>query len=380
MKIAIINTWAISNKAIGGTERFVIDLAKSLVQDNNKVDVFMFSGKSYVEDGVNYININLFNIDGEADEYVVQNNFGNFENEEAYRNLAKKLENKIDVSKYDFVQLNSLLFLEAWKNKKRIFTIHTNPFEYELAWGKTSYKKMIELMKKYKDDKNTIFVAPSKFYANEYSELTNCSIEFIPHAIDIKRIQTEKSKEDIIEQYKLDENKIKIIVPSRLEPIQKQPMLLLDACCLLDDEEKDKIQIIYTGLDKQYEQFVKQLKDRAENNKIDIKIIRFDYMAEVYKIANITVLPSKSESFGYSALESLSLGIYTILNDIPTFNEIVQGNENNYIFKNNVKELKSKIQEIINDEEYLTRKLPSDIWKKRYDLAEFEKSYINLIK
>ena len=34
----------------------------------------------------------------------------------------------------------------------------------------------------------------------------------------------------------------------------------------------------------------------------------------------IYVLPRKSESFEYSALESLSLGIYTILNDIPTFN------------------------------------------------------------
>jgi glycosyltransferase involved in cell wall biosynthesis len=380
MKIAIINTWAISNKAIGGTERFVIDLAKSLEQDNNEVDVFMFSGKSYTEDGVNYININLFNMNGEADEYVVQNYFGNFENEEAYKDLAEKLENEIDVSKYDFIQLNSLLFLEAWKDKERIFTIHTNPFEYELAWGKDSYNKMLELMNKYKNNDNTIFVAPSKFYANEYSKLANCNIEFIPHAIDIKRIQTEKNKKDIINQYKLDEEKIKIIVPSRLEPIQKQPMLLLDACCLLDDKEKNKIQIIYTGLDKQYEQFVKELKDKAEKNKIDIKIIRFDYMAEVYKIADITVLPSKSESFGYSALESLSLGIYTILNDIPTFNEIVQGNEYYYIFKNSAIELKNKIQEILNNGKHLTRRLPSDTWQKKYELTEFERSYINLIK
>ena len=380
MKIAIINTWAISNKAIGGTERFVIDLAKSLAQDNNEVDVFMFSGKSYTEDGVNYININLFNVDGEADEYVVQNYFGNFENEEAYKDLAEKLENKIDVSKYDFIQLNSLLFLEAWKNKERIITIHTNPFEYAIAWGKKSYNKILELMNRYKDNENTIFVAPSKFYANEYSKLTDCNIEFIPHAIDIKRIQTEKNKEDIIEQYKLNENKIKIIVPSRLEPIQKQPMLLLDACCLLDDEEKDRIQIIYTGLDKQYEKFVSELKEKAENNNIDIKIIRFDYMAEVYKIADVTVLPSKSESFGYSALESLSLGIYTILNDIPTFNEIVQGNEYNYIFKNNAIELKNKIKEILNSSNYLSKRLPSDAWKKKYDLSKFEKSYINLIE
>ena len=41
---------------------------------------------------------------------MMKNYFGNFENEEAYKNLAEKLENKIDVSKYDFIQLNSLLF------------------------------------------------------------------------------------------------------------------------------------------------------------------------------------------------------------------------------------------------------------------------------
>lgn len=379
MKIAIINTWAISNKSIGGTERFVIDLAKSLVQDNNEVDVYMFSGNSHIEDGVNYININLFNLDGEADEYIVQNYFGNFENEESYKNLAEKLEKKIDLTKYDFIQLNSLLFLEAWKCKKRIFTIHTNPFEYKLAWGEKSYNKMLELMNKYKNEENTIFVAPSKFYANEYSKLTNCDIEFIPHAIDIKRIQTNRSKEEIISQYRLDKDKIKIIVPSRLEPMQKQPMLLLDACCLLNKKEKEKIQIVYTGLDKQYEKFVDELEKKAKDNKIDIKIIRFDYMSEVYKIADITVLPSKSESFGYSALESLSLGIYTILNDIPTFNEIVQGNKYNYVFNNNVIELKERLQEVIKSRSFLTRREPSIIWKSKYELKKFEESYINLI-
>ena len=379
MKIAIVNTWAISNKAIGGTERFVIDLAKALAENKNEVDVYMFSGKSYSEDGVNYININLFEMDGEADEYIVQNYFGNFENEDSYTNLAQKLENKIDMSKYDFIQLNSLLFLETWKDKKRIFTIHTNPFEYELAWGQKSYLKMLEIMNKYKDDKNTIFVAPSRFYANEYNKLTNCDIRFIPHAIDVKRIETQKSKTDIIKQYNLDKNKIKIIAPSRLEPIQKQPMLLLDACCMLNDEDKEKIQIIYTGLDKQYEKFVDALKMKAKDNNIDIKIIRFDYMSEVYKIADITVLPSKSESFGYSALESMSLGIFTILNDIPTFKEIAEGNRYSYIFKNDEVELKEILEYLIR-KSLFDRKIPSAEWQNKFDLKEFEKSYINLIK
>ena len=43
MKIGLISTWAISDKAIGGTERFVIDLAQSLVQVGHEVDVYMWS-------------------------------------------------------------------------------------------------------------------------------------------------------------------------------------------------------------------------------------------------------------------------------------------------------------------------------------------------
>lgn len=380
MKIAIVNTWAISKKAVGGTERFVMDLAKSFVDNGNEVDVYMFSGNTHKEDGVNYININLFNMTGEADEYIVQESFGNFETDKSYSNLAEKLESKIDMEKYDFIQLNSLLFLEAWKNKKRIFTIHTNPFEYILAWGEQSFEKVIEMMKKYKDDNNTKFVAPSKFYANEYKKLTNCEINFIPHAIDKERLKTNKSKEKICEQYNIDKNKIKIIVPQRLEPIQKQPKLLLDACCLMEDKDKSKIEIIYTGLDKQYEKFVDSLRKQADENNIEIKFIRFDYMSEVYKIADICVLPSKSESFGYSALESLSLGIFTILNDIPTFNEIVEDNSNNYIFKNNKDELKIKLLEIIKNERYEKREIPSNEWQKQYNINTFAKSYLNIIK
>ena len=246
--------------------------------------------------------------------------------------------------------------------------------------GEKSFKKVIEMMKKYKNNDNTRFVAPSKFYANEYKKLTECEISFIPHAIDKTRIETDKSEDEICEQYNIDRSKIKIIVPQRLEPNQKQPQLLLDACCLMNDEEKSKIEIIYTGLDKQYEKFVDSLKKRANENNISIKIIRFDYMSEVYKIADMCVLPSKSESFGYSALEALSLGIYTILNDIPTFNELTVGNDYNYIFKNNKNELKKQIIEIISNKSYIERKIPSEKWQKKYDINVFENSYISMIK
>ena len=103
-------------------------------------------------------------------------------------------------------------------------------------------------------------------------------------------------------------------------------------------------------------------------------------MSEVYKIADICVLPSKSESFGYSALEALSLGVYTILNDIPTFNELTAGNDYNYIFKNNKNELKNHLLESIKNKVYIERRIPSKKWQKQYDINVFEDSYISMIK
>ena len=122
------------------------------------------------------------------------------------------------------------------------------------------------------------------------------------------------------------------------------------------------------------------LKTQASENNITIKIIRFDYMSEAYKMADICVLPSKSESFGYSALESLSLGIYTILNDIPTFNELAKENNYNYIFKNNGEELKNKILETIKNKECIERQIPPKEWQRQYDINTFVNSYINMIK
>lgn len=376
MKIAIVNPWSISYKSIGGTERFVIDLAESLTNLGNEVDVYMFSGENHVEKGVNYININLFNMEGDADEYIIQNAFGEFETEESYINLAEKLE-KIDMTKYDCLHLNSLLFLHAWKEKRRVFTIHTNPFEYELAWGKNSYYKMLEIMATYKNDELTTFVAPSEFYAKQYEDLTGCKVKFIPHSIDSNRLFTDLGREKIEEKYNLSQKKTRIIVPSRLEPIQKQPMLLIDALSLLESDIKEKLEIIFTGLDKQYIKFVDELKEKSEKNNLDIKILRFDEMAEVYKIADFTVLPSRSESFGYSALESLSLGIPTILNDIPTFKEIGENSINCVFFDNTFLDLKEKIERMI--KKTMKRVVQSENWNKQYSPKTFANNYMKLM-
>lgn len=377
MKIAILSPWTVKPTSIGGTERFVIDLAESFINANYEVDVYMLSGDSYIKNKVNYISMNLFKDINEVDEYFLKSQFNQFNDEQSFENLAKKIENKISFDKYDLIQLNSQLFLKVAEEKTRIFTIHTNPFEYKLDWGEISFEIMLKLMYKESMMEKTYFVTPSKYYANLYKDLSNTNIYFIPHAIDVSRITSDNDRNQILDKMNIEQNKKIILLPSRLEPIQKQPMLFMKAFALLDDNIKSNYKVICTGKDKQYEQFMDDILNFCQKNNIDILIDRFDKMSDGYKVADIVMLPSKSESFGYSALEALSLGIVTILNNIPTYKEIVDGAKNYYLFDNSVESLNEVLKEVLINK--IDRVNQTADWKNRYSTKLFCTRYSNLI-
>lgn len=377
MKIAILSPWTVKPTSIGGTERFVIDLAESFINANNEVDVYMLSGDSYIKNKVNYISMNLFKDINEVDEYFLKSQFNQFNDEQSFENLAKKIEDKISFDKYDLIQLNSQLFLKVAEEKTRIFTIHTNPFEYKLDWGEISFEIMLKLMYKESMMEKTYFVTPSKYYANLYKDLSNTNIYFIPHAIDVSRITSDNDRNQILDKMNIEQNKKIILLPSRLEPIQKQPMLFMKAFALLDDNIKSNYKVICTGKDKQYEQFMDDILNFCQKNNIDILIDRFDKMSDGYKVADIVMLPSKSESFGYSALEALSLGIVTILNNIPTYKEIVEGAKNYYLFDNSVESLNEVLKEVLIKK--IDRVNQTEDWKNRYSTKLFCTRYSNLI-
>ena len=60
MKIAILSPWTVKPTSVGGTERFVIDLAESFINANNKVDVYMLSGDSYIKNKISRKHINIY--------------------------------------------------------------------------------------------------------------------------------------------------------------------------------------------------------------------------------------------------------------------------------------------------------------------------------
>ncbi len=257
-------------------------------------------------------------------------------------------------------------------------SIHTNPFEYKLDWGEKSFKCMLNIMKNESKYENTKFVTPSMYYSNEYNILTGVKINYIPHAIDVSRLTSKRKKEDILKDLNIDLSKKIILLPSRLEPIQKQPMLFMKAFSILDDCIKEKYTIVCTGADKQYLKYKLDIEEFCKDNNICIVITRFKDMADAFTIADIVALPSQSESFGYAALESLSLGIITIMNSIPTFKEVADGSLNSIFFNNSVDSLYETLS--MNITKKPQRKSQSNNWQDKYSLIKFGQRYLNLYK
>ena len=377
MKVALVSPWSVSANAVGGTERFIVDLAESLVRLGHSVDVLMFFGVNHSDNGANYISLNLLGDDVAIDEYKLRQELGDFSKASTYSSLAQKIESTVDVSQYDIVQINTQLLLRAWTGSRRIFTIHTNPFEYKQAWGDDSFDRMIQVARAEASNAATVFTAPSRHYADIFTSAMGTNVNFIPHAIDVSRVVSPKSKYALTQKYGLDATKLHVLMPSRLEPTQKQPGLLFDCLQYLSPELLSRIEILSSGVDAQYRAYQSVFTAQANNLGCSVFFGRFDEMSDAYRLADVVVLPSQSESFGYAALESLSLGLPTILNDIPTFREIADGHPAAKFFGNDSRELADILQLLLTDG---TAHIKADnVWYGRYDIASWGKLYEDLM-
>lgn len=372
MKVAIISPWAISKNAIGGTERFVTDLASGLVLLGHEVTVFMLSGKRQRINNVEYMSLDIMGDGKIANEYDLREIMGDFSSESSFENLAKKVESLVDLTAFDALHVNSLLFLKAWRGKRRIFTIHTNPFEYRQAWGDEAYLKTLEVLRDEATDNKVTLTAPSLHYAQVFRRLVKAPVYCIPHAIDINRLECPENHSELLGKYGLDSSKITLLLPSRLEPVQKRPQALFNAIAVLPREKIDRIQIVSSGLDSQYARFRDKLTSFANRYGISATFVYFETISEAYALADAVVLPSKSESFGYSALEALSLSKITLLNALPTFKEIGVGNPNAHFFKNT-----PALSEILDNliEQRIVHENVPDIWRERYGIKGWGLKY-----
>jgi glycosyltransferase involved in cell wall biosynthesis len=378
MNIAIISPWAITPAAVGGTERFCMDLGEGLLARKHNVTIFMLSGKSHKTNGVTYNSLQLLGDESVATEYDLRRLLGDFSDPTSFDKLAEYVQTKIDGTNFDVIHINSLLLVRAWQQCKRIFTIHTNPYEYILDWGELGYKQTIKLLAQEANNPFTRLTAPSSHYADLFTKETGANVAFIPHALDVSRISTNEPSRALRKKYELHPSKTILLLPSRLEVTQKRPQIAFGAAAQLPVARKESMQIVATGLDEQYTPFRNQLQKIADEAHLEAHFLRFDTMAEAYALSDIVGLPSCSESFGYSALESLALQKPTILNNIPTYHEIGSGNPNAYFFNNTVEAFGEELERVL-AAGCAKRPVPS-AWSNRYGMQRWIAQYEAALK
>lgn len=370
MKIAIISPWAISETSVGGTERFAIDLATQLHKLGNEVEVFVLSGGSTCIKGVKYTSLDILGGGKVANEYDLQAFAAHSKDASFYRKWASYLESAVDISTFDLVQLNSLLFIDAWPGKPRLFTIHTNPFEYRLDWGQQRLDCIAQKIRTTLPD-STRLIAPSEHYARHFSKLFHRDVTTIPHAIDTSRLDNVAQLRAIKKGTSADD--VTILLPSRLELVQKRPQIVFHGIALLPEHLRKRITVIATGKDSQYQDNCRKLSKIAEKGGFRAKFTKFHSMNEAYALADIVALPSKSESFGYAALESLALGIPTILNNLPTFKEIGVGSSNAHFFNQTAQAFSEALVEVLQT----SQSSPTDaVWMHRYNITQWTERYL----
>jgi glycosyltransferase involved in cell wall biosynthesis len=371
MKILNVSLWPVDKKSIGGTERYVICLSSALKKHSIDNEVLMLSGKEISIGNVSYIPIKLSSIK-KLDEFSIKSTFFDKFNVASLQRFAKEVEGKFNFHKYDIVHFNSLLFYFCAFNKKRIFTIHINQGGFNQLWGKNSFSIIKNIIKKDKVS-DTRFIMPSRYYAKQYQKKLNKKVFDIPHSLPRQFFVKEKNIKKRSNEF------LDIFVPSRLEIKQKGQDLLLES--LINIKNKlPKFRVVFAGVDNQYRPNIKILEDRAKpfGIKLVFKSLRMDEMIDAYRQADLVVLPSRYESFGYSALESLALGKRTVLSDIPTHKEIALGNHCAFIARGmSPVSFGNAILKAVNSDrlEKVSKK-----WIDRYAEDQWAKKYISLYK
>lgn len=391
MKICFHTNFEISQDYVGGTERFLIKLSKELTVLGHEPFIICSSPikKSYVEGIPVY---------GVIPEYI-QDRFGKYSffssefikkeiiqdgcGSEALKRLSKYTEEQVSGVDADIIHFNSFAatsFLKPAKNY--IVTNHENQQEYDAYWGMGFFKFLAKSIKNRETElhKYPRLITPSFFYANEYTKMFNAPVTGINLGINLHDFLFESYEDD--EKCEIFDNRdgIIILLPSRFQIKQKGHDTALKACQILK-KKNISFKMIFTGLKKSCEKYLPEFEKNAKELGVEdcIRIKKYFDIRKAYKICDIVISPEKYCSYGLSISESLSLGIPTILNSIPTYKEIASGFEHAIFFeKDSPEDMAEKIIRLIENSNFKRNRNEAIKFRRKNDLRICANKYVDI--
>lgn len=208
----------------------------------------------------------------------------------------------------------SVLIKSYFPKSLSLLTIHyreltsSSIFVEELIFISELCQKIIVLTK-----------ASASFFLRYYN-VPLCKIEIIPNYIPIYKEKYLNDKSDLKDFYGISKNKKVILYVGRFD-YNKNPYILLQSFLELL-KLRDDVHLILIGNGDFNSLF--SLIDKAYGNITFTGFLEQNELHKFYSIADLGVIPSRYEEFGYVALEMMMHGIPLIANKIGGLAEIIE--------------------------------------------------------
>ena len=329
----------ITKSEAGGAQTHIWHLSRHLISKGHEVAVMSSSG-GWLEGEVKKLGVKFYQ------NIYLRNSYNIFLGFKA----MKEIREAVDEFNPDLISCHSTAtgFWGRLAIRNRVLTIFTVH-----GWGFTEgtpfFRKIILLL--------------AEKIASCYCKKIICVSDFdrelaLKYKIAPKeKLITVHNGVEIIDFSKKEINplEIKIVFVGRLSK-QKDPLLLLKAFNLLNQELKEKSEIFIIGEGEKR----RELKDFIFKNKLKEKVkllgeLEREEVFEVLRNSDIFVLPSNWEGFPYTILEAMSCGLPVIASDVGGVSEIVDENCGILIERGDKEGLKKALEKLIENSSLLLK-------------------------
>ena len=146
-----------------------------------------------------------------------------------------------------------------------------------------------------------------------------------------------KKINDLINSWKIEENKLTILLPGRVTPWKGQEMFIEAINILREDYNKIDYQVVILGSDQGRNIFSKKIYSLVERYQLGKKIKFFSHCKEMptaYKISDIVVSSSiRPEAFGRVSVEAQAMKKPIVASDIGGSKETIINGKSGFLFK-----------------------------------------------